>query len=147
MNDFWLHFDGACEPKNPGGSMGMGVLILAAEGREAYRASGMVAAYPGASNNVAEYLALEVGLDWLDRRGYRGSSVVVRGDSALVINQCLGKWRVRAGLYHVDALRIHDKVKRFAAIDFEWVPREQNAGADELSKAALIEAGIRIVSR
>ena len=59
--------------------------------------------YPGViTNNQAEYLTLIAALNLLaeqEGRDARSAKVVVRGDSLLVINQLLGKWKVKnAGL-------------------------------------------------
>ena len=56
MNDnqepHYCTFDGACEPTNPGGIMGLGWTI---DGTEYYR---KIEAHPDNTNNKAEYLAL-----------------------------------------------------------------------------------------
>ncbi len=59
--------------------------------------------YPGViTNNQAEYLTLIEALDRLVRQegsSSRNTRLIVRGDSLLVINQLLGKWKVKnAGL-------------------------------------------------
>ncbi len=59
--------------------------------------------YPGViTNNQAEYLTLIEALELLvvqEGSNARQTKVVIRGDSLLVINQLLGKWKVKnAGL-------------------------------------------------
>ena len=93
------------------------------------------------SNNVAEYAALIAGLQALIDRQRTDCRVVVQGDSMLVIKQMQGEWRVRAP--HISLL--HDRAQelagRFRAIEFRWVPREENLDADELSRRAYQRAG------
>jgi len=77
-------FDGACEPFNPGGAMGLGWTI-GGQGHHAY----VPKDYKN-TNNVAEYLALDRLLDaLLAMEGIE--SVVVSGNNDLVINQLSGE--------------------------------------------------------
>jgi ribonuclease HI len=88
-----------------------------------------------ATNNVAEYRALISGLEKAHELG--ATEVDVRGDSALVVNQVNGKWRIKEP--HLRPLREH-AVRALAAFD-RWtlrhVPRERNADADALVNQAL----------
>ena len=88
------------------------------------------------SNNVAEYAALCEVLGFLLEKQYEATSIEVRSDSALVVNQMSGKWKFRRGLYrdkHLEAKRLRDQ---FKDITFRWVPREDNEEADRLSREA-----------
>jgi len=136
--DIEVWFDGACGPRNPGGRMGMGVLIrrggevLAKEQQE-------LPAAPGNTNNVAEYLALTRALEILIAAGLTGETILVRGDSNLVIHQMFGnargrRWKIKGGAYAETALRARALLGDFRAISGEWVPRHLNAHADALSK-------------
>jgi ribonuclease HI len=88
-----------------------------------------------ATNNVAEYRALLLGLDRARARGARAVELV--GDSQLVARQVRGEYKVKD-----DALKaLHAKVVK-ALADFDsWsirtVPREDNAEADRLVNVAL----------
>jgi ribonuclease HI len=88
-----------------------------------------------ATNNVAEYRALLLGLDRARARGAREVELV--GDSELVMRQVRGEYKVKD-----EALRaLHAKVvKALAELD-SWsirnVPREDNAEADRLVNVAL----------
>ena len=92
------------------------------------------------TNNVAEYRGLIAGLKAAAELG--ATSVSVRLDSQLVVEQMSGRWRVKHdGLRPLarEALALRDS---FAEITFEWVPREQNAHADRLANEAMdIAAG------
>jgi hypothetical protein len=66
-----------------------------------------------------------------------------------VIRQMFGgggfkkKWQIRGGHYAQIAFRCRELLKRFPRIRGEWIPREENTLADELSKAQLIKAGVQ----
>lgn len=130
-----IYFDGACEPVNPGGIATFGV-VIAPDGR----LSGVVGRGQGMTNNVAEYAALEAGLK--EVREYQAAGEVVehlaiRGDSKLVVNQIKGSWRCN----HDHLIERRDRCLGLLndlgiSWDIEWIPREQNTEADELSKQA-----------
>ncbi len=82
---------------------------------------------PVRSNNIAEYLAL---IRLLRRAReldswHRGIRFVVSGDSQLVVNQMLGRYRVR----EAHLVPLHEEVRRLALgllVTFRWIPREEN---------------------
>ena len=92
-----------------------------------------------ATNNVAEYCGAIAALEWIRRQRFRGA-VVVLGDSQLIIEQMRGEYEVRS-----DRLRpYHEHLQRLVAelgeVRFDWIPREENARADALSKRGIAEA-------
>ncbi len=140
-----MHFDGACEPVNPGGKASgayivkhTGLTILS--GSKVFYDGG-----PNATNNVAEYCALGSGLaalhEWLvagnKPKGVR--LLYVKGDSQLVIKQMSGDWSVKAE----NLKRFNKRCMELAAliscigisVKFNWIPREQNAECDAMSKS------------
>jgi len=132
-----LMFDGLCEPYNPGGIATYGFVVYQ-DGMKIYEEGGIVGAGilgDDVSNNVAEYTALIKGMEHIIESGYRGP-LIVRGDSQLVIRQMLGEYAARArrltGLHE----RAKQLVQHFERVAFEWVPREENADADRLCRAA-----------
>ena len=91
------------------------------------------------TNNVAEYRGLIAGLSAAAELG--ATSVLVRMDSKLVVEQMSGRWQVKhEGLRPLarEAAALRD---RFAEITFEWVPRERNKHADRLANEAMDAAG------
>jgi len=138
IKELVTYYDGACEPKNPGGIATYGFVVYK-NGDKIGEGRGL-AAEPwseGATNNVAEYTAMIQALKWLLEHGYADAKVLVRGDSQLSIRQM-------QGLYEVRALRIIplykkavELAKKFKKVRFEWVPREENEEADLLSELAL----------
>lgn len=88
-----------------------------------------------ATNNVAEYRALLLGIELATARG--ASEVELVGDSELIVRQVKGEYKVKDA-----TLRgLHAEVKRalegFERWSIRHVRREQNAGADRLVNRAL----------
>lgn len=124
-------------PKNPGGVAAYGFLVTR-DGRVVHEGRGLAAPPgPGATNNVAEFRALLEGLRWLNGQGAR--DVLVRGDSALVIDTMLGRKTLSAP--HLVPMRDEARALHMAMGGrIEWVPREENAEADRLSRVGWEEA-------
>lgn len=91
-----------------------------------------------ATNNVAEYRGLIAGLEAASE--LIASSVEVRMDSKLVIEQMAGRWRVK----HPDMIPLNKRATLLAAgfekVRWTWIPREQNKRADALANAAMDSA-------
>ena len=131
-----VHIDGLCEPVNPGGTATFGYVIRDDSGSILTSKSGVVGKGPAMSNNVAEYAALCEALEFLLKKNRENSSIEVKGDSALVMNQMSRKWKFRKGLYrdkYQEALRL---IAKFTGLRFRWIPREENEEADKLSREA-----------
>jgi len=83
-----------------------------------------------ATNNVAEWTALCLGLDAAAARGIR--TLAVRLDSELVVKQMRGEYRVK----HADLQPLHRRaqaaVRRFEHVDIQHIPRKGNAQADRV---------------
>lgn len=143
-----VHFDGACQERR-GIRLAAYGFTVEGSGLEHEECGPAVApGAPHATNNVAEYVGAIRALEHLLRQGFEGG-VMVRGDSELVIRQMTGDYQVRAphlSAYHDLLVRL---AERFRPTTFEWVPREQNRRADELSKEALevLDGGPRRSSR
>lgn len=96
-----------------------------------------------ATNNVAEYQGLINGLNLAveiaEQQGVKPESlsVDVRMDSKLVVEQMSGRWKIK----HPDMKPLAQEVKRIegklAQVSYTWVPRAQNARADELANRAM----------
>ncbi|HEX5034977.1 MAG TPA: ribonuclease HI family protein [bacterium] len=145
MIEVWV--DGACEPVNPGGTAGWGAHIR--RGKEVlWEGSGMIAASPNTSNNVAEYMAFLEALKWLASMGLQEEDTLFRSDSRLVICQMFGdangrKWRMKEGRYIKTAREAQALLRNFPRCHGVWIPREENGVADELSKREILKAGIK----
>jgi len=133
-----VYFDGLTEPKNPGGYGTYG-FVVKVDGEVVKRGKGFIGKGAGITNNVCEYIALLRALEYVKEHFPNTEEVRCYGDSMLVINQMRGVWRVRS-----ENLReLHKRASEIAAslaANFEWIPREENAEADALSREAYYEA-------
>jgi ribonuclease HI len=116
---------------NPGPAASGAVLV--APGGEVLDEVGL---YLGvATNNVAEWTALCIGLERAAERGLR--RLAVRMDSELVVKQMRGEYRVK----HADLQPLHRRatalLRRFEHVDIKHIPRKQNGLADGLVNAVL----------
>jgi len=149
------YFDGACEPINPGGT-GSYAFIVFEDGNRIYHEAKIICpSYhflpntvfkPTTSSvNVSEYTACICLLTYLLQNGFRDKSVIVCGDSKLVINQMNGTWNMHQGHYLFLAHYCKEVLlKLFKDIKFQWISGETNFMADELSKEVLRNAGVEI---
>jgi len=96
------------------------------------------AAIGRATNNVAEYRGLIGGLEAAAELG--ATSVDVRMDSKLVIEQMAGRWQIRHPGLRPLAARAAALVRQFDSVTWTWVPRSRNAHADRLANQAMDRA-------
>lgn len=157
MEHYILHFDGSCGPQNPGGTAAYGY-ILSQSGKRLTQNHAVIGSGPAMSNNLAEFHALAAGLyamldiqNYLNitKQGslYTGAHLQVYGDSKLVINIMNKKWKAHAdGLYYpaaLDAFAAVNKLRRAnCRVFFDWIPRERNTAADDLSKAHYVKIAL-----
>jgi ribonuclease HI len=139
--EFKIYFDGACEPKNPGGALGYGYLIYEDENLILYD-SFYEPASRSNTNNVAEYkaclMALQSLSEYIISQGIDRFSTIILGDSKLVVNQMNGDWYVNKGAYVPYAIETAGFLaENFEEYIFKWIPREQNQDADAMSKHEL----------
>ncbi len=88
-----------------------------------------------ATNNVAEYRALLLGIELARELG--ATEVALVGDSELIVRQVEGRYKVKdAGLRPLHA-QVREALGRFERWSIEHVRREQNAAADALVNQAL----------
>ena len=132
-----VYFDGLCQPHNPGGIACYSFIIKNEEGNTVDSKYGLAA--HNSTNNVAEYTGIIKALEWLIANNYQNESLIIKGDSQLVILQTKRNFKVKAPniipLYR-DALSL---ISKFKHIQFELIPREQNKEADRLSNLAYQE--------
>ncbi len=130
MEKLVVNVDGGARG-NPGPAA-IGVVVQGADGEVLEELGERIGR---ATNNVAEYRALLLGIE--RAAGMGASEVELVGDSELIVRQVKGEYKVKDA-----TLRgLHAEVKR-ALRDFEqWsirhVRREQNAEADRLVNEAL----------
>ena len=94
-----------------------------------------------ATNNVAEYRALVAALEWARAHGHR--TVHVRSDSLLLVQQMLGRYKVK----HPGLQPLHAKARLLAhevgRVTYEHVGRALNAHADRLANQAMDDSASR----
>ena len=137
--------DGACLNGDKGKLYaGMGVIVQC--GDEVLYVSTKSVKLKGVTSNVAEYMALIELLSYLemaymDGRYEQYDSVVIYGDSQLIVNQVNSKWDCANerldSLRHI-CYRFLDYIKIFKAeVVLKWLPRAENRQADILSKLSM----------
>ena len=92
-----------------------------------------------ATNNVAEYRALLLGLE--RARSLGADEVEVVGDSELIAKQLQGSYKVKNDALRALHARASAALREFDRWSVRTVPRERNARADALVNAALDAAG------
>ncbi len=122
-----IHFDGANEPINPGGTSACGWLIYR-DGIEIQREHRIVQKGGNSTHNQAEWCGLGFALKAVNDLGLDGP-IVIRGDSQLVIFQLTRKWKCKIERLRLYRNRCFELLagKQWTA---EWVPCEMNAEAD-----------------
>lgn len=149
QNIITCYFDGCCEPTNPGGNMGLGAWAHFGSD-QLFEHSEMIRAKFTNSNNVAEYMAFEKLLIWLSTEDKLidicGRDVIIYGDSKLVIMQMQKLWKIKGGRYVNIANECFKQLTFVKDLGFkvslEWIPREENDRADDLSKKHLLQNGV-----
>jgi ribonuclease HI len=125
-----VHVDGGARG-NPGPAAA--AAVLATPGGEVVEEAAERLGH--ATNNVAEYRALLLGLE--RARALGATEVEVVNDSELVANQVNGRYRVK----HPDLVPLHraarDALGGFERWSLSSVPRAENAEADALVNRAL----------
>ncbi|KAI3733558.1 hypothetical protein L6452_13001 [Arctium lappa] len=128
-----LEFDGACKG-NPGQS-GAGAVLRTADGSLFCRLREGLGI---ATNNVAEYRAMILGLRYALSKGF--TSIHVFGDSKLVCMQIQGLWRVR----HENIIKWYEEANKlkdqFLFFKINHVLRDLNSDADAQANLAVVLA-------
>ncbi|MCJ7443920.1 MAG: ribonuclease HI family protein [Methanotrichaceae archaeon] len=128
-----VYFDGLCQPINPGGVATYGFLVYDEE-ELIHCGYGVVGEGKGMTNNVAEYEGLRAAIIWFKGKSIE-EKIEIKGDSMLVLNQMLGKWKVRSETSKKYVPEIMKLLKNMD-VSFIWIKREENEDADELSRIA-----------
>lgn len=129
-SNFIMNFDG-CSKGNPGLS-GAGAVIYCLDD-EIW--SGSLFLGKNATNNQSEYTGLILGLQ--QAIDMKITTLLVKGDSQLVINQMIGKYKCNSENIIELYKTAKDLEKYFENIYFVHVLRNLNKRADELSNVAI----------
>lgn len=130
-----LYADGGARG-NPGPAAG-GAVLLGEDGRVLSERGEYLGT---ATNNVAEYTGLIVGLEEAKRLG-TVTVLDVRMDSLLVVQQMRGIWKIKHPGLRPLAIRAGALLAEFPQRTIEHVPRELNHLADAVVNRILDEAG------
>jgi ribonuclease HI len=127
---YLVYTDGASRG-NPGRAS-IGAVVLDEEGREVATASEAIG---HATNNVAEYRALERALELLADLG--ATAADFRLDSELIVRQLEGVYRVKDPKMRAAYERVKRALHGLQSWSVRHVPRADNARADALANEAL----------
>jgi ribonuclease HI len=94
-----------------------------------------------ATNNVAEYEGLLMGLEALVKSGKK--RIVVQSDSQLLVRQLNGEYRVKDEKLKILFQRAISLLHRFESYRILHVPREENQLADRLANKGIDDAKAR----
>ncbi|UJF27751.1 ribonuclease H family protein [Planococcus sp. 107-1] len=131
-----VYFDGGFDKET--GRAGLGCVIYYEQSGKAYRLRKNVEVAELSSNNEAEYAALHMSVQELERLEVHHLPVVFRGDSNVVANQMSGEWPVYENDLSRWADRIEQSLNRLGIqAQYELIPRKANAEADRLAAQAL----------
>jgi ribonuclease HI len=129
-----IQFDGGSRG-NPGPA-GIGVVLRAQDGTPIVTLGRFIGR---ATNNVAEYKALIVGLEKARELG--ATKISIKGDSELIVKQMLGEYRVK----NPDLKVLYESAQRlFREFDKATIGhnyREDNSLADKLANLAMDRKG------
>jgi ribonuclease HI len=125
-----INFDGGSRG-NPGPA-GIGVVLSAEDGTPLVTLGKFIGV---ATNNVAEYTALILGLKQAAKLG--ATKIHVRGDSELVIKQMRGEYRVKNPALKALYEQAQSLVSDFQSVGFEHNLRHHNSLADRLANLAM----------
>ncbi len=116
---------------NPGPAAS-GAVLIAPDGRILHEVGHFLGI---ATNNVAEWTAVQLGLEAALEHGV--NSLAVRMDSELVVRQLSGEYRVK----HPDLRPLHRRVtsllRKFSHVDIQHVRRKENGLADAIVNRVL----------
>jgi ribonuclease HI len=127
-----IYIDGASRG-NPG-EAGAGAILKDGRGKTLKK----ISKYLGvATNNVAEYQALLLGLKEAKKLGVK--ELGIYSDSELLIKQMEGEYRVKSENLKDLFRKAIKELKKFSRSAFFHIPREENREADRLANRAIDE--------
>ena len=132
MKELEIYIDGASQG-NPGAA-GIGVIICK-DGEVLKNISNYIGR---ATNNFAEYMALIYALE--EALIIKAESIKVNTDSQLLYRQIKREYKIKSpnivGLYNQAA----HLISAFKEVSINYIPRQNNRGADKLATKAIKEA-------
>ena len=129
----FLYVDGASSG-NPGPA-GAAAIVQDEEGTTLLEKG---RAFGPATNNVAEYQGLLLGLELAAQ--LKPDVLTIRSDSELLVRQVAGQYRVKAPNLKPLIREVRRLLEPFASVEIEAIPRRDNAEADKLARKAVEKA-------
>src|SRR4051812_43457654 len=120
-----MHFDGSKRHQG----LGAGVTLKSPTGEELKY---VLQIHFTATNNMAEYKALLHGLRIAKEIGIK--HLICYGDSDLVAQQVSGTWKAKNSVMEAYKDEVDEIAKCFLGYEVKYIPRDDNAAADMLSK-------------
>jgi ribonuclease HI len=136
-----VYIDGLCQPINPGGISCYAFIVK--EGEKTIYSDYGIAGEPfseDSTNNVAEYTALVMALQWLLANNLGSRRLKIMSDSQLIVNQLTGDYKVKAKRMLPLYKQVLLLMSKFQDTQIKWVPREKNREADRLTNKAYNKA-------
>jgi ribonuclease HI len=123
-----LRFDGGGQAPGPIS----GGVVIERDGHEPVESS---FALPTGTHNVAEYMALEHGLDVASELGI--TSLSIFGDSLLIVQQVQGEWKCKQTHLRPLLAAVQERLAGFESWTIQHVRRELNKDADRVASEAI----------
>lgn len=130
METLYLFTDGGSRG-NPGPAA-IGIVLKDTQGKILEEKQATIGV---ATNNQAEYAALLAGLKIAQK--YQPQALICLLDSSLVVNQLNGRFKIKNQELAKRVFEIQKEIQRFRRVEFQHIPREKNARADQLLNQAL----------
>jgi ribonuclease HI len=130
--------DGCCEPRNPNGVATYAIVVVdAVTGEVLDEKADIIAIGEGATNNLAQLMAVGAALKWALE--HDATKVTVKTDSQLAVNLLTGLWQPTPTKPYYPAFRgamrlLKEAERQGIEVRLEWIPRRQNERADFLAK-------------
>ena len=139
VDELFVYTDGATSG-NPGMS-GVACVILDQAGVEIAARNQNIGI---ATNNIAEYKAILLGLDFLKEMAAEDKKIHFFADSELMVKQIKGEYKIVNGELKKLCTEFYEKAARFKNYKISHIPREKNKLADNL---AVLAKANKIVNR
>jgi ribonuclease HI len=134
MKSCFVYSDGGARG-NPGPAAGAAVVYEDVNGQPGEVVGTAFKTFAHATNNVAEYTGIIVGLQKAHALGF--THVSCRMDSELAVKQLNGQYKVKNPDLGKLFLEVHNLKMTFTKVTFTHIRRAQNAAADALVNEAI----------
>ncbi len=131
--EYKLNIDGASRG-NPGPSA-VGAVLTENSGKEIESLGAFIGE---ATNNVAEYTALIIGLKLAIKHDAR--KITILSDSELLVKQMTGAYKIKSKQLMQLATEAASLAREFERIEYKYIPRSRNKKADKIANDTLDDA-------